>query len=80
MSITRDEWLKALAHANIASEEDDQEAVTATEFAALFQVPVTTARTRLRALVDRGLARETKKMASDTRGHRKQLTAYRLTT
>jgi len=76
--ISRDEWLKAMQDAQIESSEDDQGAMTRTEFAALFGYSDGTAARRLGALVKAGKARETSKRAQDAIGRSVLLRAYRL--
>lgn len=76
--IGREEWLKALADAGLHDDTDDQSALTATEFMRMFGLTETTARHRLDQLVAAGKAIETKKLATDGRGHRIRCRAFRL--
>ena len=76
-SISRDEWLKALTEAGL-NEEDDQEAVTIGEFAALLNVPVQTAQSQMNKLVRLGKARRTTKRGVTSYGRHISFTAYRL--
>lgn len=77
MSITKDEWLKALDDAGV-SMVNDQSAVTAIEFAAMFGVSTPTAGRRLRALVAAGGAHRTQKRTTAADGRVMVLPAYRL--
>jgi len=76
--ISRDEWLKAMQDAQLETSEDDQGAMTRSEFAALFGYSDGTSARRLDALVKAGKARETSKRVRDTRGRSVLLRAYRL--
>ena len=76
-SINRDEWLKAVADAGIAS-EDDQEALTVQEYAELFSIDRQTADRQLKKLEAAGKARKTTKRAAP-HGRRLWYVAYRLT-
>lgn len=77
MSISRDEWLKALSDAGMAI-VDDPSAITIKEFAEMFGMSLTTATRHLVALVAKGHAIETSRhgMASD--GRRCRMRAFRL--
>lgn len=77
-TINRDEWLSALKDAGL-EQVDDQRALTASEFASMMGLKLTTARHRLIALVGTGKATVTTKRAADSRGHIVFCTAYRLT-
>lgn len=77
-TITRDEWLQALTEAGVHSAEDDQSALTTTEFAEMFGVTVSTAHSRLQLLVAAGKAQATRKWATNAYGRRIQYRAYRL--
>ena len=76
-AITRDEWLKALAEIGLSSEHD-AEAITIGEFAALFGVPIGTARHRLNRLVAAGKATRTRKNGVSRYGRATAFVAYRL--
>lgn len=78
MSISRDEWLKALGDAGF-SQEDDQSAVTLSEFAALVGISRHVAAARLGALIAAGKAIKTKKYWVNGRGIRVLGAAYKLT-
>lgn len=78
MGIDRDVWLKALADTGFDPAEDDQDALTLGEFAAMFGMKTTTASGRLEQLVASGAATRTKKWTTNGRGHRLHLRAYRL--
>jgi len=60
-TITRDEWLKACHDVGFRAAEDDQSAVTVTEFAEMVNVGEQVAMRRLRQLVEAGRAVETRK-------------------
>lgn len=75
--ITRDDWLKALDAAGLA-QENDQEAVTVAEFAAMFDQHRTTATRNLDKLVAAGKAVKTRKLCSASDGRRASHVAYRL--
>lgn len=78
--ITRDEWLRALTEAGVASPDvDDQDAVTIIEFQEMFGLPRNTAAFKLRALVTAGKATETRKVVLNSYGRRQSLKAWRLT-
>jgi hypothetical protein len=77
-TINRDEWLQALKEANCYDDADDADAVTAAEFAVLFDTAVSTAWYRLKRLAAAGRAERTKKWTTDTRGRRVHCAAYRL--
>ena len=79
--INRDEWLKALTEAGTNDHEDDQEAVTVNEFAALFDPPMNrqTASRRLLELERKGLAIRThKRIGRMHNGYMANMLAYRL--
>lgn len=78
VSISRDEWLKALADAGVKSQEDDQLAVTVMEFAATFDLPAPTARHQLELLVKAGKATRTAKRGRTPYGRSITYNAYRL--
>lgn len=79
---TRDDWLKAVAEAGLPERTNDPDALTAPEFADLFDPPlhVQTARRRLEAMVKAGLARRTQKQTAGSDGRRLAVTAYTLVT
>lgn len=76
-TITRDEWLKALSEAGVGI-QDDPSAITIREFGTMFGLTDYTAVRRLKALVAKGLAIETRKVAPGRDGRRCQFIAYRL--
>jgi hypothetical protein len=78
MSISRDEWLKALSDAGLHDDTDDQSALTTIEFMQMFDLCETTARNRLAALVKAGKAIETTKVFVNARGHRLRARAFKL--
>lgn len=75
--ITRDDWLKAMEDAGLV-QETDQEALTVSEFAEMFELPDSTARARLDRLVEAGRAKETRKQVEDSQRRRTIVAAYRL--
>lgn len=77
--ITRDDWLQAMTDAGI-SREDDAEAITASEFAALMNMKTTTARVVLQRLVKAGKATQTQKRIIDSMQREMFVIAYRLET
>lgn len=77
-TISRDEWLKALTDV-CGTFENDQEAVTILEFAAMFGLERQAAVRRLEAMVAAGKARRTKKVVRDDYGRTRSYIAYRLT-
>lgn len=77
-SISRDEWLKALHDAGYRDDEDDPNAVTVAEFAAMFGLTRTVAERRLKALEERGTATRTAKRGAGKDGRIMRLLAYRL--
>ncbi len=78
--ITRDDWLKALAEAGIDDVEDDQQAVTAAEFGAMFGLPAYSGERRLKALAAAGKATRTRKRVKLSNGRIVSCVAYRLVT
>ena len=78
VTINRDEWLRALAEAGYP-QEDDQSALTAAEFASMFNIPRQTANDRLGKLIRCGKAVRTTKSGLATDGRRIMFVAYRLT-
>lgn len=78
-TITRDDWLSALAEAGIgASGEDDQQAITVSEFASMMELPLGTSRDHLLALIRQGKAVATRKTTVNAYGRRLSYKAYRL--
>lgn len=77
VTISRDEWLKALSEIG-HSEEDDQEALTIEEFGAMFSMPRETAERRLKQLAAAGKATRTKKVGRSNDGRQVRYIAYRL--
>lgn len=75
--ITREDWLKALAEANIQT-ENDQQAVTVHEFAEMMGLTPWMAAYHLRNLHRNGRAVRTSKRGPDSLGRRRMLVAYRL--
>ena len=78
VSISRDEWLKALAAAGIDDETHDPDAVTVAEFAEMFGVNRQTAMRRLQALEKAGAATRTRKRQTDVSGRSISFIAFRL--
>lgn len=76
--ISRDEWLAALHEAGLTADEDDRDAITAAEFAAMFSLTRLTAERRLRALEAAGKATRTRKRATLGNGRVMACVAYRL--
>jgi hypothetical protein len=76
-SISRDEWLKALSDAG-AGIQDDPSAITIAEFAQMFGLNWQAASRRLRLLVSKGQAIETRKVGTGRDGRRCDLIAFRL--
>lgn len=77
--ISRDEWLAALAEVG-DDELDDRDAITTTDFMAMFNLDRQTARRRLEKLVAAGKATRTKKRERLTDGRNMKCTGYRLVT
>lgn len=77
VSISRDEWLKALADIG-QDERTDEDAITVSEFAEMMGIKRTAAGDRLRMLVQAGRAIEKRKAVFDSRGRRCVHLAYRL--
>lgn len=75
--INRDEWLAALREAELPM-DDDQEAVTAAEFAQMFGLTRLSAERRLARLAEMGKAIRTYKRARSKNGRMFSLIAYRL--
>lgn len=75
--INRDEWLKALNDAGLM-EQGDPNALTVTEFAAMFDLKPTSAKRRLAILVESGRAKQTRKRIQDSSGRMVVVNAYRL--
>lgn len=75
--INRDEWLKAMQDAGL-SNEDDQDAVTVTEFAEMFDLHRATAERHLAKLESAGKAIRTRKRSAGIDGRRYSAVAYRL--
>lgn len=75
--ITRDDWLKALGEAGRDDLQDDDQALTSTQFAAMFGIARSTAMARLEALVTAGKAIETRKR-QQTNGRMVRCRAFRL--
>ena len=68
-TISRDDWLRAVADAGFA-QDHDPDAITIGEFAAMFQIPPSTAAHRLKKLVHAGRAAETTKRQTTYRAWR----------
>ena len=77
VTINRDEWLSALEAAGM-SQEDDQQAITVHEFAAMFDLRRFTAERKLAELVKTGKAIRTLKLTTSPSGRRMRYVAYRL--
>lgn len=77
MTISRDDWLRAMAEIG-DSTEDDHDAVTILEFANLFGLRRESAARRLRRLEAAGRARRTAKISVGVDGRRLRLIAFRL--
>jgi len=75
---TRDDWLRALDDAGVMSTQDDQQAVTVKEFAAMMGFTNMTASRRLQALAAAGKATRTVKVARVANNRRFPCVAYRL--
>lgn len=73
-AINRDEWLSALQAAEIPL-EDEQDAVSVIEFAAMIGMARHAAKKRLEELVTRGLARQTYKW-TENNGRRAHVKAF----
>ncbi len=80
LGISRDAWLAALQDAGVRAVADDQTALTANEYAAMFDLPLPTARTQLLALERAGKAIRTTKRGVTPYGRTISYQAYRLTT
>lgn len=78
VTISHDEWRKALADAGIGGGVDDQSAMTVREWADIQKIPFNTARHQLDRLVLVGKAVRTYKMATNEYGRRQQCIAFRL--
>ena len=77
MGISRDDWTKALAAAQIDC-VDDQEALGAVELMQLWHCSYSAARRRIHRLVAAGVATRTQKYYLETDGRRRPVPAYRL--
>ena len=77
MSITRDEWLKAMDEAGMGVAHDP-DAITIDEFAALVQLGRAAASRRLELLVASGRATRTQRRGTASNGRTQYLVAYRL--
>lgn len=75
MSITRDEWLKAMGEAAAPADPD---ALSTAEIAKMFGIPITAASRRLRELVADGKAVRSVKLTAMVNGHSKRVPAYKL--
>jgi len=76
IGITRDEWLKALK--DVGQDDDDQSALTVTEFRTMLNLKRNKAQSLLDALVAAKKAVRTTKRVADSQGRRQLLTAYKL--
>lgn len=76
-SITREDWLSALADA-MAPQDDDQAALTVREFADLYHLGRSAADRRLKVLLKQGRVTLTKKRVACTDGRIYPTVAYRL--
>lgn len=76
--ISRDEWLRALEDAGISDTEDDQEALTMEELAALLGIPRQTAMHRIKKLAEMGKVKRTHKWGTNSYGRRMHYVAWRL--
>ena len=77
-AINRDDWLRALTEAGL-THDGDQDAITATEFGAMFNLKRAAARYKLAQLVEAGKAVPTRKRVADAAGRIVVVPAYRLT-
>jgi predicted ArsR family transcriptional regulator len=80
MSITRDDWLKAMEEAGAHDDRNDPSAVTIIEFAAMFGLPRDAARRRLNALEQAGKATVTRKYGPRRDGKMFRMMAWKLET
>jgi len=76
-TINRDEWIAALNEAGI-SDDNDQDAVTVPEFAAMMDMHQQTASRRLIALEKAGKATRTRKLKAAPDGRMMRYLAFRL--
>lgn len=76
--IDRDQWLAALTAAGVALPDDDPQALTVREFAAMFHCHKDVASRQLLALVAGGQATRTIKRFRDAAGRWQRAAAYRL--
>lgn len=77
MSISRDEWLRALDDAGVVQTSDEQ-AITVRDFQDMFDLERYTAERRLKALVTSGKAIRTTKRTAARDGRIRYMLAYRL--
>lgn len=77
--ITRESWLKALSEAGLPThDDDDPNATTIDEFAAMFGLAQSTAKHRLEKLVAIGKATRSSKYVTNDNGRTNRCRAYRL--
>lgn len=77
MSLTRDDWLRALDEAGVPHEHDAA-ALTVDEYAEMFTISRVTAGRQLDRLVKAGKAARTYKRQCDRNGRLRSYVAYRL--
>ena len=77
VTISRDEWLKALNEAGFSAEHDE-DAITVNDFAEMMGMTRDTADRRLRALVKAGKAAQTRKITQGRDGRTLSFIAFRL--
>ncbi len=78
VTITRDDWLKAIAETTADKAESDPSVLSYYDFAAQMGVAVATARSRLNGLVAAGRAVRTTKRTVTPDGRLRTIVAFRL--
>jgi len=74
-TITRDEWLSALA---LATEPEDPDALTIQELAVICEKSRRSMEERIKRLVDEGKATRHWKTVTNAAGYRRRVSAYKL--
>ena len=77
-TITRDDWLKAIAETTADKIESDPSVLSYYDFAAQMGVAIATARSRLNGLVEAGRAVRTTKRTVTPDGRLRTVVAFRL--
>jgi hypothetical protein len=80
VSITRDEWLKAMTDVGlVVDQDDDPSSLTISEFAEMFGLSHEAAGRKLRALFSANKATRAKKWVNGSDGRRILIASYKLT-